>query len=87
MLFTDLVGSTELLEALGDDEAELLRRRHFKILREALQTSGGQEVKNLGDGVPRVLVRRNVRQPCEQAVDMHEAKGAVEDTNAGRSRF
>ena len=51
LLFTDLVGSTELLEVLGDDEAELLRRRHFKILRDALKASGGEEVKNLGDGL------------------------------------
>jgi class 3 adenylate cyclase/DNA-binding CsgD family transcriptional regulator len=50
-LFTDLVGSTELLERLGDDAAETLRRSHFRILREAVTAAGGQEVKNLGDGL------------------------------------
>jgi class 3 adenylate cyclase/DNA-binding CsgD family transcriptional regulator/tetratricopeptide (TPR) repeat protein len=50
-LFTDLVGSTELLERLGDDAAEALRRTHFRILREAVSGAGGQEVKNLGDGL------------------------------------
>jgi class 3 adenylate cyclase/DNA-binding CsgD family transcriptional regulator/tetratricopeptide (TPR) repeat protein len=50
-LFTDLVGSTELLERLGDDDAETLRRTHFRILREAVTAAGGQEVKNLGDGL------------------------------------
>lgn len=32
LLFTDLVGSTELLEELGDEEAERLRRVHFTLL-------------------------------------------------------
>ncbi len=50
-LFTDLVGSTELLERLGDDAAESLRRTHFRILREAVAAAGGEEVKNLGDGL------------------------------------
>jgi class 3 adenylate cyclase len=35
LLFTDLVGSTELLERLGDAAAEAVRRRHFGLLREA----------------------------------------------------
>ena len=51
LLFTDLVGSTELLSALGDDRAEDLRRLHFRLLRQAVADAGGQEVKNLGDGL------------------------------------
>jgi class 3 adenylate cyclase len=51
LLFTDLVGSTELLGRLGDDAAEELRRRHFSLLREAVAKSSGQEVKSLGDGI------------------------------------
>ena len=50
-LFTDLVGSTELLDKLGDDEAERLRQAHFRLLREAVAGRHGQEVKNLGDGL------------------------------------
>lgn len=51
LLFTDLVGSTRLLERLGDDAAEELRRVHFALLREAVAKSSGQEVKSLGDGI------------------------------------
>lgn len=40
LLFTDLVGSTELRENLGDDEAERLRRTRFRLLREALAAQG-----------------------------------------------
>ncbi len=51
VLFTDLVGSTELRQRLGEDEAEQLRRTHFRLLREAVGARGGREVKNLGDGL------------------------------------
>jgi class 3 adenylate cyclase len=51
LLFTDLVGSTELLSELGDDEAERLRRVHFGLLRDVAAAHGGEAVKNLGDGL------------------------------------
>ena len=50
-LFTDLVRSTELLDALGDDEAERLSRVHFKLLRDAVIARKGQEVKTIGDAI------------------------------------
>jgi class 3 adenylate cyclase/DNA-binding CsgD family transcriptional regulator len=50
-LFTDLVGSTRTLTRLGDDAAEDLRRTHFALLRTAIADAGGEEVKNLGDGL------------------------------------
>jgi class 3 adenylate cyclase/pimeloyl-ACP methyl ester carboxylesterase len=55
VLFTDLVGSTELRERLGDDEVERLRRSHFRLVRDALRPHGGHEVKTLGDGVMAVF--------------------------------
>ncbi|HEY7983534.1 MAG TPA: AAA family ATPase, partial [Ktedonobacterales bacterium] len=51
LLFTDQVGSTETLQRLGDEEGERLRRAHFGLLREAAALHGGEEVKNLGDGL------------------------------------
>lgn len=51
VLFTDLVGSTQLSDRLGDDAAERIRQTHFGLLREAVRTRRGQEVKNLGDGL------------------------------------
>jgi class 3 adenylate cyclase/tetratricopeptide (TPR) repeat protein len=50
-LFTDIVGSTELYDRLGDETAEALRRAHFRLLREAMSEHGGHEVKNVGDGL------------------------------------
>src|SRR5438445_452306 len=71
LLFTDLVGSTELLDRLGDDAAETLRRRHFAILREAVTAQGGQEVKNLGDGL--MVVFRSAVDAVACAVGMQRA--------------
>lgn len=51
VLFTDLVSSTEMLSRLGEEAAEVLRREHFRLLREAIAATGGHEVKNLGDGL------------------------------------
>ena len=51
VLFTDVVGSTELLDRLGDDAAEELRRTHFNVLRRAVADTGGREVKSMGDGL------------------------------------
>jgi DNA-binding NarL/FixJ family response regulator len=50
VLFTDIVGSTRLVEELGDDEAlELFRRHRERVRREAVR-HGGHEVSLQGDG-------------------------------------
>src|SRR3978361_1106354 len=51
VLFTDLVGSTGLATRVGPGAAEELRRDHFAVLREAIDSTGGGEVKNVGDGL------------------------------------
>jgi len=51
VLFTDLVGSTALRQAVGDDRADELRRLHDSVLRDAIAAHGGQEVKGTGDGI------------------------------------
>ena len=51
VLFTDLVDSTEVSSRLGPEQADALRQNHFGLLRKAIATSGGTEVKNLGDGL------------------------------------
>ncbi|HEV7458948.1 MAG TPA: AAA family ATPase [Solirubrobacteraceae bacterium] len=51
LVFTDLVGSTAHASRLGADSADALRREHFGILRDSIGHCGGEEVKNLGDGV------------------------------------
>jgi class 3 adenylate cyclase/DNA-binding CsgD family transcriptional regulator len=51
LLFTDLVGSTELLARAGDEEAQRIFSSHHRLLSEAVARHGGDEVKWLGDGL------------------------------------
>lgn len=51
ILFTDIEGSTNLTQQLGDARAMALLRTHDEIVREALQRHGGSEVKHTGDGM------------------------------------
>ena len=50
VLFTDVEGSTALTQRLGDAKARDLLREHEGIVREALKSHGGSEVKTMGDG-------------------------------------
>src|SRR5438128_739475 len=50
-LFTDLVGSTEQLERLGDEEAIAITSMAMARLREVATQHGGEIVKNMGDGI------------------------------------
>ena len=49
-VFTDIVGSTPLVEALGDDAWQELIRWHDQTLRAIFNRHGGTEVKQTGDG-------------------------------------
>jgi class 3 adenylate cyclase/DNA polymerase III delta prime subunit len=51
VLFTDLVGSTELRVKLGEEGADELRRVHDALLSDAVTSGGGAVVKGLGDGI------------------------------------
>lgn len=49
-MFTDIVGSTSLVEALGDEAWDTLLRWHDTTLREILGAHNGEEVSTTGDG-------------------------------------
>ena len=76
LLFTDLVGSTSLYDRLGDDRAEALRRAHFASLRTAVAAHGGQEVKNLGDGL--MVAFTSAVAAVEAAVAMQRSTNGAE---------
>jgi class 3 adenylate cyclase len=50
-LFTDLKGSTELYERVGDLVAFDLVRAHFRIVLDIVASAGGAVVKTIGDAV------------------------------------
>ncbi len=49
-MFTDIVGSTALLETIGDDAWTALRAWHDATLRRLFEAHGGTEVDHAGDG-------------------------------------
>lgn len=49
-VFTDIVGSTKLLETLGNDKWRKLLARHNDVLEERIADSGGEVVQQTGDG-------------------------------------
>src|SRR5271154_1332793 len=50
LLFTDLVNSTRILQAAGDEAGQRLFQAHHKSITEAIISSGGEELEWLGDG-------------------------------------
>jgi class 3 adenylate cyclase len=50
VLFTDIVGHTEMMQRLGDANGRDVLREHERITRETLKKHGGAEVKTMGDG-------------------------------------
>jgi class 3 adenylate cyclase len=51
VMFTDIVGSTEMTARLGDAAALELVRAHDALVRRGLHLYGGREVKHTGDGI------------------------------------
>jgi class 3 adenylate cyclase len=74
ILFTDLEGSTALVQRLGDDEAVRLLRIHDGIIREALARHAGREVKHTGDGIMASL--SSVQAGLQGAVDIQRGFAA-----------
>jgi class 3 adenylate cyclase len=50
VLFTDIVGSTELVAAVGDQKWRQLLEAHHRIVRRELERFRGREVDTAGDG-------------------------------------
>jgi class 3 adenylate cyclase len=51
VMFTDIVGSTELTQRLGDEAAMAVVQMHDRIVRDALRDLAGREIKHTGDGI------------------------------------
>jgi class 3 adenylate cyclase len=51
LLFTDIEGSTLLTQRLGDEGAQTVLREHNQMVRRALDTYNGKEIKHTGDGI------------------------------------
>ncbi|WP_205873193.1 adenylate/guanylate cyclase domain-containing protein [Mycobacterium camsae] len=83
LLFTDLRGSTELYERVGDATAYNLVREHFTLLAEIVRDHAGAIVKTIGDAVmasfddPAQAVRAALAMQAKIAASAHGAEHLV----------
>jgi class 3 adenylate cyclase len=80
LLFSDLKGSTELYDRIGDPQAFYLVRQHFDAIEAAVTRHGGSIVKTVGDAVMATFM--TPREALEAALAM---LAAIEHFNAGIS--
>jgi len=66
--FTDIVGSTALLEAIGDEAWNDLRRWHDETLRKCIAAHGGEEVDHTGDGFFMAFPDARAAVACAQEI-------------------
>jgi class 3 adenylate cyclase len=67
-MFTDMVKSTSLVEAIGDHAWQDVLRWHDQTLRTLVARYGGEEIDHTGDGF--FIAFRSVEQGVECAVDI-----------------
>ncbi|MGO9180178.1 MAG: adenylate/guanylate cyclase domain-containing protein, partial [Candidatus Limnocylindrales bacterium] len=68
VLFTDIVGSTEVAARLGDRAYGALLARHHALIRDALRTHAGREVDTAGDGFFATFGRPTAALACARAI-------------------
>ena len=75
-MFTDIVDSTKLVEALGEEKWQKLLSWHDRKLRELIEGAGGEVIKHTGDGyfaafgAPAAAVE--AAATIQRALDEHE---------------
>lgn len=78
ILFTDMIGSTDMTHAMGDAAAQDVIRAHNTIVRTALSQHRGKEVKHTGDGIMASFddavdaVRASIQ--IQRAIKVHNQK-------------
>ena len=68
ILFTDMEGSTALTQSLGDKRAQEIRGAHNDIVRTALSSNEGNEIKHTGDGIMASFATASRALQCAIAI-------------------
>lgn len=81
ILFTDIVGSTEMCSKHGDDAAILMLEVHDRIVRTAIGANKGREVKHTGDGIMAAFnsAASSVKSACRIIGELNDHNGAGPD--------
>ena len=78
-LFTDIVGSTDITQSVGDTKAITIIRKHNEIVRSSLIVNDGKEVKHTGDGIMAFFVSAYKAVKC--AKDIQQKLKEFRDKN------
>lgn len=78
VLFTDVVASTELLASVGDAKYREMRSSHERLVRLAVETSGGELVNVTGDGTLSVFDGPSKAVRCAEAICRDAADSGIE---------
>jgi predicted ATPase/class 3 adenylate cyclase len=84
LVFTDLVGSTELLVALGEERFGHVRDEHDRLVMAAVECHRGRVVKHTGDGVMAAFA--GAADAVSAAIEMQEriaARNAASEITLG----
>ncbi len=78
VLFTDVVGSTDIATRRGDEAAQAILRAQRELVRRQVEKHSGHEVKSLGDGF--MVAFASARRALACAVGIQRA---LEEHNMG----
>ena len=83
VLFTDVVGSTDLTTSRGDEAAQEILRAQRELVREQIGEHSGHEVKGLGDGFMVAFASARKAVACavgiQRALDAHNRGQPLDD--------
>jgi class 3 adenylate cyclase len=88
IVFTDIEGSTEMMERVGEQQWLEMMSAHTKLVRGVVARHGGEVVKSQGDGF--MLVFRSVLSALTSAIELQHAMSrsdARDDRHALRVRI
>jgi class 3 adenylate cyclase len=75
VLFTDIAGSTAMTQKLGDAGAQEVVHVHNVIVRDAIKTFAGKEIKHTGDGImasfPNAVAGVEAARDMQRHTKMH----------------
>jgi len=78
ILFTDMEGSTALIQRLGDTAARTVARTHNSIIRACLRAAQGVELHHTGDGVMASFPSATAAVECAVAIQKNLARHNLE---------
>lgn len=78
VLFTDVVSSTELLTSVGDAKYKQIRSDHERLVRLAVENSGGNLVTVMGDGTMSVFDGPSKAVECAETIIREAGDAGIE---------